>query len=35
MRMERFAALLRQQTSEPTRLDAPIGANLRELGYVG
>jgi type I restriction enzyme M protein len=32
-KMRRLAAILRQQQSEATKLDAAIAANLRELGY--
>lgn len=34
-KMRRLAATLREQQAEGARLDAAIGANLRELGYGG
>jgi len=34
-KMKRLAATLRQQTEEGAKLDAVIGANLKELGYGG
>ena len=33
--MKRLTAMLREQQAEPAKLDAAIGANLKELAYGG